>query len=575
MIAHDYASPLLSPESATMGQPQKRMPDRASPPRRHWHNSVTLVLAVPLAMASLAGGQLLIIALDWPETGATLGDLLELGCTLLIVAAGIAGHRWQDRCVVTPLRLLASASRQGPAACLTAARELVLLGQRLAPGAVERDPLTGLLSTSGIRASAAPRLRPPRGGAAPLMLTVIDIARLRDVNGLYGFAVGDELLRQCARRLTSLSWGDAHIARMGGDRFAVLAPIAGEPGLAERRTTAAIEALARPFHLAGCEVAVSVHAGTALFPEHANGFDALMRAAELALESSRRARAAWRLYDPMLNRAAVARKTLEKELRHALEAGQLLLHYQPQVDLTSGRVLALEALLRWNHPSRGLVPPQSFIPVAEASGLIRPIGAWVLLEACRAARRWHEQGMEVGISVNVSAAQLRHQDLPGTVAHALAGSGLAADWLELELTESMFVDPTQIAMHRTIQAIAAMRVRLAIDDFGTGYSSLGYLKRLPVDKIKIDKSFVRELVRDDGDAAIVRSIIGLGQSFGKRVLAEGIESAAQFRFLLAEGCHEGQGYHFARPMPESACTDLLRRLQPAVADRSLPALLAS
>jgi EAL domain-containing protein (putative c-di-GMP-specific phosphodiesterase class I) len=175
----------------------------------------------------------------------------------------------------------------------------------------------------------------------------------------------------------------------------------------------------------------------------------------------------------------------------------------------------------------------------------------------------------------VSAAQLRHQDLPATVAQALETSGLAPQWLELELTESMFVDPTQIAMHRAIQAVALMHVRLAIDDFGTGYSSLGYLKRLPVDKIKIDKSFVRELGRDDGDAAIVRSIIGLGQSFGKRVLAEGIETAAQFRFLLAEGCHEGQGYHFARPMPEPACTEVLRRVAPVTKPHSLPALLAS
>jgi EAL domain-containing protein (putative c-di-GMP-specific phosphodiesterase class I) len=250
---------------------------------------------------------------------------------------------------------------------------------------------------------------------------------------------------------------------------------------------------------------------------------------------------------------------LEKELRRAIEQDELVLHYQPQVDLASGGVLAVEALLRWKHPDRGTVAPQTFIPIAEASGLIRPMGAWVLAEACRAARRWHDQGLTIGISVNVSAAQLKHQDLPATVAKALESSGISPATLELELTESMFVDPAQLAMHRAVQAIAAMGVRLAIDDFGTGYSSLGYLKRLPVHKIKIDKSFVRELGSDAGDAAIVRSIIGLAHSFGKHVLAEGVEEASQYRFLLAEGCHQGQGYYFARPMPESACTEFLSR----------------
>jgi EAL domain-containing protein (putative c-di-GMP-specific phosphodiesterase class I) len=344
---------------------------------------------------------------------------------------------------------------------------------------------------------------------------------------------------------------------MGGDRFALL--LATGSGVDTSTAAAVTDALARPFLIAGCEVAVRAHAGAALFPDHATGFDPLMRAAELALENARRTDARWRMFDPQLNRAAVARKTMEKELRRAVEQGELLLHYQPQIDLPTGRVLAVEALLRWQHPERGMVPPQSFISIAEATGLIRPIGAWVLAEACRAASRWRAMGIPVGISVNVSAAQLKHQDLPATVSQALSATGIAPAALELELTESMFVDPTELVVHRAVQAIAGMGVSLAIDDFGTGYSSLGYLKRLPVHKIKIDKSFVRELGRDDGDAAIVRSIIGLAQTFGKRVLAEGIEHASQYRFLLAEGCHEGQGYHFARPMPESGCTEFLRR----------------
>jgi EAL domain-containing protein (putative c-di-GMP-specific phosphodiesterase class I) len=301
-----------------------------------------------------------------------------------------------------------------------------------------------------------------------------------------------------------------------------------------------------------------VHAGAALFPDHGNSFQRLMRAAEVALENARRGKGARAtMFDPQTSRAAASRRTLEKELRRAIEREELVLYYQPQIDLVAGQVIAVEALLRWRHPDKGLIPPQSFIPAAEASGLIRPIGAWVLAEACRATRRWHDQGIDVGISVNVSAAQLRHQDLAATVAQALLSTGLPPGQLELELTESMFVDPTQLTVHRAVQAIAAMGVRLAIDDFGTGYSSLGYLKRLPVHKIKIDKSFVRELGRDAADAAIVRSIIGLAMTFGKRVLAEGVEEASQYRFLLAEGCHEAQGYYFARPLPEHACGDFL------------------
>ncbi|MGD9511659.1 MAG: putative bifunctional diguanylate cyclase/phosphodiesterase, partial [Geminicoccaceae bacterium] len=371
-----------------------------------------------------------------------------MSSTLLILTSGVIGHRWQQRFVARPLRRLVDASAHSSAEGDAAAREIALLGQRLTPSptVAERDELTGLLSAAGIQGKARDRLRPNAEVAAPLLLLVIDIARLRDINGFYGFGVGDELLRQFARRLTALSGGDGLLARMGGDRFTVLAPLSGEPDAANTRACAVLDALARPFHLAGCELVVSAHAGAALFPEHGTGFDALMRAAELALETCRRTGAPWRTYDPMLNQAAQARKSMEKELRHALEAGELVLHYQPQDDLAAGRVLAVEALLRWNHPERGIVPPQAFVPIAEASGLIRPIGAWVLSEACRAARRWHERGLEIGISVNVSAAQLKHQDLPATVAQALEVSGLAPQWLELELTESMFVDPTQIAM---------------------------------------------------------------------------------------------------------------------------------
>ena len=535
-----------------------------------------VLLVAPLVGTALAIAHAVTLHWGWLSSGSAGTDAALLLFSLAIAAGNLGLSSWQHRTIVRPLRDLARSPAGAADTCRDAAREIALLGQRLAPAVAppERDGLTGLLSAAGMHATAPSLLDRALVERAQQLLLVIDIARLRDINGLHGFSFGDDLLRQFARRLTAVTGVPPTAARMGGDRFALLVPNAAGAESAGATAVAVTDALARPFLIAGCEVSLRAHTGAALFPDHASSFDRLMRAAELALESTRRGDGRWRLFDPQLNRAAVARKTMEKELKRAIEQGELLLHYQPQVDLAAGRVVAVEALLRWQHPDRGIVAPQTFIPIAEASGLIRPIGAWVLAEACRATRRWHELGIPIGISVNVSAAQLKHQDLPATVSQALDATGLPAAALELELTESMFVDPTELVVHRAVQAIAAMGVRLAIDDFGTGYSSLGYLKRLPVHKIKIDKSFVRELGRDDGDAAIVRSIIGLAQSFGKRVLAEGIEEASQYRFLLAEGCHEGQGYHFARPMPEAACTGFLQRHAIAAPVEAAPRLVA-
>ncbi len=528
------------------------------PGHEHRPTVAAILLIGPVAGMLLAGGHALMLHRGFLTAGSAAANSLLILVSLLVAAASLALSAWQHRTIVRPLRRLLGAP-QGGVACGPAALEIAQLSRRLEPPPlrIERDVLTGLLSAGGMHAAGSSLLEgvPEQGGQ--LLLLVLDIVRLRDINGVHGFGFGDDLLRQFGRRLSSVAGAPASAARMGGDRFALLVAHTGGAGTAGVIAVAVTEALARPFLVMGCEVTIRTHAGAALYPDHAGSFDRLLRAAELALEGARRADSSWRLFDPQLNRAAIARKTMERELKRALEDGQLRLHYQPQVDLAAGRILAVEALLRWQHPERGLVAPQTFIPVAEASGLIRPIGAWVLAEACRATRRWHDQGMPIGISVNVSVAQLKHQDLAAIVGQALDATGLPADMLELELTESMFVDPAELVVHRAVQAIAGMGVHLAIDDFGTGYSSLGYLKRLPVHKIKIDKSFVRELGRDDADAAIVRSIISLAQTFGKRVLAEGIEEASQYRYLLAEGCHEGQGYYFARPMPEAACTEFL------------------
>ena len=422
----------------------------------------------------------------------------------------------------------------------------------------DRDPLTGLPGKLAMRLATGTLLRaiPPGGRAA---LLAFDLDRLKDVNACWGYGVGDEVLRRTAERLRALAGAHGRAGRLGGDRFALLLPDLADAAAALERARDALELVARPLEVAGFEVTPSATIGVALYPDHGSGFDQLMRSAELAVdEAKREGGGRLLLFDPRMDSSLKARKAMERELRRALEEGQFLVHYQPQIDLATSAVVACEALIRWCHPDRGMVPPIEFVPVAESNGLIRPLGAWILKEALLAARRWLELGWPVRVAVNLSAAQLRQRDLPALLRRLFAETGVPPHLLELEVTESLFVDPSQITIRRCLDAVAAMGVSLAIDDFGTGYSSLACLKRLPVDRIKIDKSFLREVGRDPADEAIVRTIIGLARTFDRRVVAEGVETELQRRFLEREGCDEAQGYHFARPMPEADVTAFMR-----------------
>ncbi len=428
----------------------------------------------------------------------------------------------------------------------------------------DRDELTGLLGRHGLKLQTQAILRAARSGGERVALLAFDMDRLKDVNSFCGYRAGDEVLRHAAHRLSAFGREGMRVARMDGDRFAIvaagLASAEEAQGLADR----ALERLSRRLQVEGSEVAPSASVGIALFPDHGSSFDQLMRCAEMAVDEAKRAGGSrWRLFNPRMDHSLKLRKAMERELRHAMEHGGLALHYQPQLDLRTGEVIACEALLRWAHPDKGMIPPAQFIPIAESSGLIRPIGAWVLAEACRAARRWRDAGHELRMAVNVSVAQLRHQDMVSMAARVLEQTGMQPDALELEVTESLFVDPAQLAMRRSLEGLAAMGLGLSIDDFGTGYSSLGYLRRLPVSRIKIDKSFLRHVGTDPVDDAIVRAIIGLARTFDRRVLAEGVETEAQRLFLLREGCDEAQGFLFAKPMPEDDCTAFLARHAPA------------
>lgn len=384
----------------------------------------------------------------------------------------------------------------------------------------------------------------------------LDLDRFKVVNDSLGHAVGDRLLQHVAQRLRSCLRAGDTVSRLGGDEFVVILNEIGEPEQAGRVAEKILAQIAQPLMLEERELHISLSLGIALFPDDGSDADTLLRHADLAMYLAKEAgRSDYRFFTADLNARALERLSFEGGLRAALEHGEFVLHYQPQVAIADGELIGFEALVRWQHPQLGLVPPNRFIPIAEDSGLIVALGEWVIEAACRQNRDWQRQGLpHVPIAVNLSAVQFRHRALLATVAGALAESGLAADCLELELTESILMQADRVTLD-TVSYLKELGVQLSIDDFGTGYSSLGYLKRFPVDKLKIDQSFVRGL--DAADDVIVTTIIGLAHNLGLGVIAEGVETAEQARLLLELGCGEAQGYHFGRPLPATEARGVL------------------
>ncbi len=427
------------------------------------------------------------------------------------------------------------------------------------------DHLTGLPNRVLLHERLQQALGLAGSSGSRLALLLLDLDHFKDINDTLGHPAGDGLLRAAAERFRrALRPGDT-LARLGGDEFAVVQPgLAGGEGaaaLAQRL----IDALAKPFVLAAQEVHVSASVGIALSEGKLDHADELVRKADLALyRAKREGRGRFSSFEPSMDTEVQARGRLERELRAALDKGEFVLHYQPQVDLRTGRVDSVEALVRWRHPERRLVLPGEFVPVAEASGLIRPLGAWVLGEACRQARAWQDEGLQLAMMVNLSPAQLRHDGLLHEIDGALSASGLDPRGLELEITENLFMERSEGTIDRALRGLAARGIRLALDDFGTGYSSLASLRRLPVTKIKIDRSFVRNIGCDPEDEAVVRAMVSLGHALGKRVVAEGVEHEAQLAFLRRIGCDAAQGFLLARPQAAKELRLMLRSLSPAV-----------
>lgn len=415
------------------------------------------------------------------------------------------------------------------------------------------DALTDLPNRVLLRLRLEHGVERARRSGERLAVLFIDIDRFKNVNDSLGHPVGDELLVEIARRLRARIRAEDTLARLGGDEFVILLDRIHRIEDVATFAHEIIELLNQPFQLPSApEVFVGASVGISLYPDDTGDATQLVRNADAALYLAKEAgRNVYRFYTSDLTRAAQERLALESALRRALERGEFVLHYQPVIEVTSGRVIGAEALVRWAHPSEGMIPPLRFIPVAEDTGLIAPLGEWVLEAACRQGRAWADAGHPLAMAVNLSSRQFRSADLLARVRAILERTGFPASRLELEITESTVMESGERALD-ILRDLKALGVRLLIDDFGTGYSSLAYLKRFPVSALKIDRSFVCDIAEDDNDRMIVATIVAMAHQLGLSVVAEGVENGGQFAFLKGLGCDACQGYLVGRPMAAEA-----------------------
>jgi diguanylate cyclase (GGDEF)-like protein/PAS domain S-box-containing protein len=410
------------------------------------------------------------------------------------------------------------------------------------------DLLTDLPNRALLAERTALAIDGARRSGRTVALMFVDLDRFKHVNDSLGHAVGDELLRRSSRRLMATLRTVDVVGRQGGDEFVLLLPEVADAEAAARVALKVVEAMRQPFVLGARELLVSCSVGIALFPQNGEDFETLMRNADTAMYAAKEAgRDCYRFHAAEMTRRANERLELEADLRHALHTGGLALALQPQVTLADGKLCGMEALVRWTHPQRGAISPVQFIPVAEDCGLIVPLGEWMLREACRLRAGWGAALGEAPVAVNVSALQFRDPNFVAMVKRAMADFALPPRLLELEVTESVIMGGFE-QVKGMLDELDRMGLSLSVDDFGTGYSSLSYLKRLPVDKLKIDRSFVIELPADPDSRAIAAAVVGLARGLDMRVIAEGVETPAQAEFLHGAGCHEAQGYLYAKPL---------------------------
>jgi len=422
------------------------------------------------------------------------------------------------------------------------------------------DPLTGLPNRKFLLQTLASALNRPAAMDAPFALALLDLDRFKDVNDTLGHHVGDRLLELVAARISGALRPDDLVARLGGDEFAMVLPYVGDSRQAADVAARVRLALVEPFMLEDVLLELEASVGLAVFPDHGIDAELLMRKADVAMYLAKEHHTGIEVYDPTRDRNSTDRLGLLAALRRALDAGELTLHYQPKVALAGGALMGVEALVRWNHPVRGYIPPDEFIPLAETSGLMHRLTDFVVDTALGQVAAWRSEGLPVAVAVNVSARDLHGTELATTVSEALARHRVPASVLQLELTERTLMAENSRVLD-TLIALEALDVALSLDDFGTGYSSLFMLKRLPVSELKVDRSFVSKLADGEDDSSIVRSIIELAHGLGMQAVAEGVETVEVWDKLVGLGCDSAQGWYVSRPMTAELATEWLREEQ--------------
>ena len=420
------------------------------------------------------------------------------------------------------------------------------------------DALTGMASRALLMERIEQAIKEHRRKRRKLSLLIIDLDRFKQINDTLGHNIGDLLLQQAGQRIQREIREIDTAARLGADEFVVMLTELEDQTPSERVACRLLEALDEPLEVEGCEIRIGASIGIALFPDDGDNIEALFRNADLAMYRAKdKGRHQVQFFTDAMGREFLERSRLEAELRLALEREELTVYYQPIMDLRGGTLSGVESLVRWRHPTRGLMTPDKFIPIAEETGLIKPIGTWVMETVCRQLGRWHAQGLPLYASVNVSAHQIPQEVPPEWLLQLLAAEHLPADRLVLEITESVFIKDIE-AVAAWLRQIREFGFRVYLDDFGTGYSSLSYLKRFPVDAVKIDQIFVREMARHASDQALVRAIVAMSEGLSLQVVAEGIETEEQIAILREFNCPYGQGFLFSQPVSEAEFDTILK-----------------
>lgn len=421
------------------------------------------------------------------------------------------------------------------------------------------DALTNLPNRVLLRDRLSQAIEAAHRQGRQLGVMFMDIDRFKNINDSLGHAVGDQLLQSVAKRLLNSVRVSDTVSRRGGDEFVLLLPLIESPAGVELSAKKILTALAHPHDIGGLDLHITFSIGIAIYPADGDDAETLLKHADMAMYYAKESgRNNYKFFVQEMIERAVEEQSIEASLHLALERNEFLLHYQPKINLHTGAIVGVEALIRWQHPQRGLLQPGHFVSIAEDCGLILPIGRWVLREACRQAGAWINSGLPaIIVAVNTSALEFRSEEFLENVRATLNTTGLAPNLLEIELTESILMRDLE-STNSVLHSLSDMGIRLAIDDFGTGYSSLSYLRRFPINTLKIDKCFVNQLNTNPDDATIVQAVIGLGKSLHQQVIAEGVETQAQYEFLLNKDCDEGQGYYFGFPMAPQSLAALLK-----------------